>query len=257
MDYTASMLGLAAGLFLGMLALLELGRRLGQRRLERDPQGASSGVSVADGAVFALLGLLIAFTFSGAAARFQARREFITDESNAIGTAWLRLDLLPAAAQPAARENMRRYVDARLAVYAAIPDQGRVRESLDVVSARQTELWRVAVDARGSAEPGWQVVVFPALNEMFDIGARRAHAMGWHPPAVVFALLFALALGCALLAGFAMAGASRRPSLHMLAFAAVVATTIYVICDLELPRYGFLRVDGDDQVLIDVRTGMR
>ena len=61
------------------------------------------------------LGLLIAFTFSGATSRFEARRHLLTEEANAIGTAYLRLDLLPATAQPELRRMMRAYVDARMA----------------------------------------------------------------------------------------------------------------------------------------------
>ena len=57
---------LAAALFLGMLVLSEFGRRVGQRRFARDPEGARVGTGVVDGAVFGLLGLLVAFTFSGA-----------------------------------------------------------------------------------------------------------------------------------------------------------------------------------------------
>ena len=60
------------------------------------------------------MGLLIAFTFSGAATRFDGRRQLIGEEANAIGTAYLRMDLLPQAAQPALREDFRNYVDARL-----------------------------------------------------------------------------------------------------------------------------------------------
>ncbi len=175
-----------------------------------------------EGALFGLLGLLIAFTFSGAAGRFQSRRELITSETNTIGTAWLRLDLLPAAVQPSARESMRQYVD-----------------------------------ARASGEQAWDKFVFPALNEMFDIGTLRTHALLWHPPAIVFVLLSALAPACSLLAGFAMAGAVQRPRLHMLTFAAIIAVTVYVIADLELPRQGLFRVVGDDQRLIDLRADMR
>ena len=76
----------ALGLFLGMLILLEVGRRIGARRLAEDPMGAAAGVGTVEGAVFALLGLLIAFTFSGAAARFDTRRQLIIDETNDIGT---------------------------------------------------------------------------------------------------------------------------------------------------------------------------
>ena len=61
--------------------------------------------------------LLVAFTFSGAAARFDTRRQLIVEETNAIGTASLRLDLLPAAVQPPLRAHFRQYVAARLEVY--------------------------------------------------------------------------------------------------------------------------------------------
>ena len=67
----------AMGLFLGMLILLEVGRRIGARRLAEDSTGATAGVGTVEGAVFALLGLLIAFIFSGAASRFDTRRQLI------------------------------------------------------------------------------------------------------------------------------------------------------------------------------------
>src|SRR6187399_822560 len=109
-------------LFAGMLAAMEAGRRIGVRRRARDPEGAEIGLGTINGAVFGLMGLLIAFTFSGAASRFDKRRELVVQEANNIGTAYLRLDLLPASAQPALRERFRRYVDARIAAYRALPD---------------------------------------------------------------------------------------------------------------------------------------
>jgi hypothetical protein len=74
-------------LFAVMLALMEIGRRVGVRRRKQDAAGANAGLSAIDGAVFGLMGLLVAFTFSGAATRFDARRQLIGQESNAIGTA--------------------------------------------------------------------------------------------------------------------------------------------------------------------------
>lgn len=108
---------LALGLLVGVLILQEVGRRIGARRLARDPDGAKAGTGVVEGAVFALVGLLIAFTFSGAASRFDQRRDLIVQETNAIGTAYLRLDLLPADARSVLKEEFRRYVDARLDTY--------------------------------------------------------------------------------------------------------------------------------------------
>jgi hypothetical protein len=113
---------MAFGLFGGILILLEAGRRIGARRIARDSEGARAGTGAVEGAVFGLMGLLIAFTFSGAATRFDTRRQLVTEEANNIGTAWLRLDLLPKGAQPALREAFRRYVDSRLEVYRKLPD---------------------------------------------------------------------------------------------------------------------------------------
>ena len=109
-------------LFLGMLLLLDMGRRLGRRRRAPATEGPAAEGRVVEGAVFGLLGLLVAFTFSGAAARFDTRRQLIVEETNALGTAYLRLDLLPPAAQPALREWFRQYVEARLAAYQQLPD---------------------------------------------------------------------------------------------------------------------------------------
>src|SRR5689334_19405316 len=107
----------AACLFLGILLFAAVGRRIGIARLARDPEGLTKGASAAEAAVFGLLGLLIAFTFSGAASRFEDRRHLITTEANAIGTAYLRIDLLPADAQPEVRALFRRYVDARVTAF--------------------------------------------------------------------------------------------------------------------------------------------
>ncbi len=83
-------------LFFGMLLLTFAGYRLGRRQLERTDESWPTGVGPVEGAVFALLGLLTAFTFSGAYARLDARRQLIVQETNAIGSVYLRLDLLPA-----------------------------------------------------------------------------------------------------------------------------------------------------------------
>ena len=111
MQFTLIALAFGGGLFAGMLLFQELGRRIGARQLERDPSGARAGVGILEGAVFGLLALLLAFTFSAAATRFDGRRQLISDEVNAIGTAWLRVDLLPAEPQPAIRDGFRRYLD--------------------------------------------------------------------------------------------------------------------------------------------------
>ncbi|MBK1718582.1 DUF4239 domain-containing protein [Thiocystis violacea] len=258
MDKILSALLLAVGLFVGILILLEVGRRIGVRRLAADPEGARTGTSVVDGAVFALVGLLIAFTFSGAASRFDLRRDLIVQETNAIGTAYLRLDLLPASTQPALRDSFRRYLDSRIETYRKIPDMPAVMAELARSTTLQGEIWTQAIAAGHMAggSPDAIKLLLPALNEMIDITTTRTMAASMHPPSVIYLMLVVMTLASALLAGHGMAGGKGRNWLHSLGFAAVMAVAVYIIIDIEFPRLGLVRVDSFDQVLVDLRASM-
>jgi len=253
---TGTAAGFAIALALLMVLLMELGRRVGRRRRGRDAEASHAGTGAIDGAVFALLGLLVAFTFSGAAGRFEERRHLIVEEANAVGTAWLRLDTLPPDAQPALRDLFRRYIDSRLRTYRLLPDLDAARAELASSQAIQAEIWRLAVPAAQRAEPPALVVMIPALNAMFDITTTRTAVMYMHPPMIIYAMLSLIALVSAFLAGHGMAPGRDRSVLHVAAFSLIMAGTVYVILDIEFPRLGFIRVDASDAVLEDVRRGM-
>jgi len=257
MTHEARALLFAVCLAAGMLVLFEVGRRLGRRRRARDPEGAREGFAPIDGAIFGLLGLLIAFTFSGAASRFDTRRELIVEEANDIGTAYLRLDLLPAAAQPPLRDLFRRYTDSRLETYRKLPDLAAAEAELARSVALQNDIWAQAVTACRQAEPPVSMLLLPALNTMIDITTTRTMAAYTHPPMVVWAMLALLALASALLAGDGMAAGKTRSWLYMLAFVVSIAITTYVILDLEYPRIGLVRVDPLEEVLADLHANLR
>lgn len=241
-----------------MLLFLETGRRLGARQLARDPEAARSGAGVVEGAVFSLLGLLIAFTFSGAAARFDARRQLVVEEANNIGTAWLRLDLLPSAAQPPLREKFRQYVDVRLAVYGNLHDAAATQAALARTAALQNEIWTGAVaacrDAGSSTAP---MLLLPALNQMIDITTTRTMAAKTRAPALIYAVLVVLVLAGSLLVGYGMAAGRKHNWFHTFAFVLAITLAMYVIFDFEFPRIGLIRLDPFDQVLVDLQRGMK
>jgi hypothetical protein len=245
-------LGFAAGMFV----CLELGRRLGVRRLADDPSGKEIGLGAVEGAVFGLFGLLIAFTFQGAAERFNDRRALIAEEANAIGTAWLRVDLLPEAAQPGMRRRFRDYLDSRFRTYEPTADNEIRLENYRLDQELQERIWDEAVAGCRDMPPPCSIVLLPAINAMIDITTTRLMATRQHPPAVIFLMLMVLALGCSVLAGYGMAGTRRRAWAHMILFAVTVAFAVFVIIDMEYPRLGFIRVDQADQVLIDLRKSM-
>ena len=250
---------IAVLMFAGMLACSELGRRFGIARRQSDPDGADKGIGAASGAVYGLLGLLIAFSFSGAASRFEDRRHLVTSEANAIGTAWLRLDLLPQDARPDLKEKFRKYVDLRLASYRDMYDQVATQAKLDQSAALQGEIWSQSLAAarRPEASPQANQLLVPALNEMFDITTTRLMATRNHPPLIIFLLLGGLGLAGAMLVGYDTSASRARQWLHTIAFAGVTAFAVNVILELEFPRLGLIRVDAADQVLVELRAGMR
>jgi hypothetical protein len=255
MNFVLVALMTGIGLFLAMLALLEAGRRLGARQMARDAESAKS-VAV-EGAVFGLTGLLIAFTFSGAAGRFDTRRQLIVEEANDIGTAWLRLDLLPASAQSSLREKFRQYVDSRLAVYRKLPDIQAARAELARSSELQNEIWSQAVVACKETQAPGATLLLPALNQMFDITTTRTMAAQMHPPVLIYVMLGLLLLASSFLAGHGMAAAKTRNWFHIGAFLVVNVVAIYLILDFEFPRFGLIHIGGFDQVLIDLQQRLK
>ncbi|MBL8297133.1 MAG: hypothetical protein JNN30_02190 [Rhodanobacteraceae bacterium] len=249
----------AVGLFLGMLLCAELGRRIGLARLAQDPDGFAKGSGPVEAAALGLLGLLLAFTFSGAASRFEARRELIVAEANAIGTAYLRVDLLPSDAQPEVRELFRRYLDARVDAYRHTANVLVMEVRLSEADRWQGQLWAKAVAASARSEMPAQtaMLLLPALNEMIDISTTRAAAMRNHPPLAIFFLLAGLSLVSSLLVGYGMCGARERNWFYVLLVTTTISLTFYLILDMEYPRFGLLRVDAADQALIELRGHLR
>jgi len=258
MDHAVALGVMVGGLFAGILALLEIGRRIGIWRRRRGAKETEAAYGVVDGAVFALLGLIIAFTFSGAGARFDVRRQLMGQEANAIGTAYLRLDLLPSATQPELREDFRNYADARIAMYRGLTaDPSAATAEQQRSAALQRKIWAEAIVACRQAESvATTSLVIQSLNEMIDMSTTQTVALMTHPPAVIYWTLLLLVLAGALLAGLGM-GESKKPEwIHIMVFSAIMAVAVYVIFDLEYPRLGLIRVDAADQLLIDVRKAM-
>ncbi|OAI51928.1 hypothetical protein AYO46_00975 [Betaproteobacteria bacterium SCGC AG-212-J23] len=249
----------AVGTFVGILLALKLGRWLGQRAIASDGRAVQPNVGSLEAAVFALLGLLIAFTFSGALQRFDSRRVQVVQEANSIGTAWSHLSLLPAAAQPKLRDTFRAYVDARIAAYRVLPDIEGAKAALSLAKELQGEIWEQAVAAtqRKDATQAATIVLMPQLQDMFSLATARLAATQIHPPTVIYEMLIALALVAALLAGYQAAGERGYDWIHKIAFAGIVSATVYLILDIEYPRLGFIRIDAIDKVLLDVRAGMK
>jgi hypothetical protein len=234
-------------LFPAMILLLELGRYL-RRRLD-----ATEANSAVEGAIFGLFGLLLAFTFSGAVSRYDNHRLLLTQEANDIGTAYLRISLLPAQTQPEMRQLFRDYTDSRLHLF------DKVGPEISPETAQlQRTIWQRATVAAGSpgANPDATKLLLPAINDMIDITSTRQNAFNMHPPEIVYWLLFAFSGGSALMAGYSMKPGSHD-WLYTVALAVAVTLTVYTIMDVEYPRRGLIRLRHTDDVLISLRDSMK
>jgi len=247
----------AGGLFLGIFLMMYLGKYIRTRQKAKDIESARPGFAALEASLFGLLGLILAFSFSGALTRFDARKHLIIEEANCIGTAYLRLDLLPDQAKLELQQKFRQYVDARLAAYGALPDIAKAEAGIKQATVIQREIWIKALAAAqqtGSSQA--TILVLPALNTMFDIANTRYLVTKIHPPNIIFFLMGVLIFACSLLAGFDMGPTKVGSWIHILVFAILLTITVYTIIDLEFPRIGMIQVGSFDQALVDVRNSM-
>jgi hypothetical protein len=246
---------LCLALSAGMLLLLEVGFRIGMR-FRKTAGGEETGIL--DGAIFALLGLLLGFAFAGAVDRFGHRRDLIIHEANAVHTAYQRVDLLNAEDQPAVRMLFHNYIGARLRVYDLIDAGDDPQSAWQETRQVQAQLWSASVQAlnRAGVKDDAPEIVLPALNDMFEVATERRVALGLHLPNLILYLLIAVSLLSALLAGNGMAKSGTRHVLHAAIFAAAVSLTIYAILDLDHPRAGLIRLDAADRVLKELRDSI-
>jgi hypothetical protein len=242
-------------LFVVMVILIKVGRLL-RGRTDKEPN------TTIEGAIFALFGLLLAFTFSGAMTRYDDHRHLIVEEANAIDVAYRRLDLLPPNAQPLLRQAFRQYVEVRHHRFDELPESPQsVQARLDT-NRLQDEIWTQSVVACALPPVNPQCssdatrLLIPAVNAMIDITTTRKNAYEMHPPTVVFDLLYLLAGGCALLAGFSFAN-SNRDWFYTILFAFIISITIYATLDIEYPRLGFVHLTMQNPVFDDLRDSMK
>lgn len=260
MGTNAALVGISLSLltFGGILLFMEVGFRLGRKWRATHPATANEGVGTVDAAVFGLLGLTIAFTFGGASNRLDIRRAQIVQEANTIGTAYYRIDLLPAAEQPALRGLFRQYLAARIELYENFLDRAASTAALDRTNRLQKEIWTRSVAASGpDTRPGTALLVLPALNEMFDITTTRTMASVMHAPEIILVLLMVLSFLGAMLAGYMLSAQADRNYFHMILFALAISSTIYVVMDLEYPRAGLITLNSLDQAILNLQQMMK
>ena len=231
--------GLLAALFLA----LEVGYRAGRRAVAEHDTHAGPQVGAIQGAVLGLMGLLLAFSFAAAGARFLERQDLIVKEANAIGTAYLRADLLPSPHRRDLQVALQRYTEHRIAVSERL--RGEIPQpDAEEIQRQQDRIWGAAITGV-NARPEVMQGVLPPINEVLDVHSERIFAGKKHVPALVMGLLIA----CSLLSigvigyGCGLGGRRRTPLTGSLAI--IVAAALWITIDLDHPRAGLLRLSDE------------
>ena len=189
-------------------------------------------------ATLTLLALVIGFSFSMAVSRYDQRKNYEEAEANAIGTEYVRADLLPAEDAAKIRELLRRYTDRRISFYLA-RDQHEI-EQIDAATAKlQTELWS-AVSHAATSQP--TPVVALAVSGMNDVLNSQGYtqAAWWNRiPIEAWGLLGLIAISCNLLLGY---GERRTSVFTLLVLPLVVSISFFLIADIDSPRGGVIHI---------------
>jgi hypothetical protein len=224
---------------------LWLGRFLRQSWPKLDKE-VTEELNIIVPASLTLLGLIIAFSFSMAASRYDMRKTHEEAEANAIGTEYARLDLLPAAEAQKIRVLLRRYLDQRIAFY-GMHGEAQRRQLLARTNALQGELWSATL-APVQAQP--TPVTALALSGMNDVLNSQGYAQAgfWNRiPTAAWVLMTAMAIGCSVLVGYGSRSATVRSSL-LPVLPLLISIAFMFIADIDAPRHGIIFVRPENLI---------
>src|SRR5271157_1795402 len=222
-----------------LVGAIEIGRWFGV--LARP--GGRGSVSTLEGSILGLLALMIGFTFAVALSRFEARREGVLNEANAIGTTALRARLLPAPHSTECLKLLREYVQVRLDLIQRIPSPPELKAAVARSNAIQEALWlqvkEVAAKDNGMVPTG---LFIQSLNEMIDNQEKRLTALLSQVPNIVLIVLYGVAMVASAYAGYAAGLEAQRSRGPIYAAILLFVAVILLIQDLDRPTAGFITV---------------
>ncbi len=233
----------------------ELGFLVGRRAASTTRDEARSEVGTVQGALLGLLALLLGFTFAMAMSRFEVRKQIILDEANAIGTTYLRAQLLPEPPRREISDLLRRYVTIRLAFYKAGADKEKLGAATAATAKLQTQLWSTAA-ALGEKDPRAITVglFLQSLNEVIDLHAKALTALENHVPEIILILLYFVAVTATGLIGYGCGLGGVRNFFVTVVSSVLIAAVIIVIIDLDRPRRGLIQIS--EQRLVELRDSL-
>jgi len=239
------------GFFFALVfALLAVATFTGHRiriRSQASVERESDSLKTLEGAILAMLGLLLGFTFSMALSRYDQRVQLEIAEANNLGTLWLRTSLLSEGARTAERALLRGYVPVRLKFLSAGTDAAQMDQTQRQTGNLQTQMWHVATaEANARRDPETALFV-SALNDSIDATEKRTAALENRIPPTAWVLLLGLAAVASVVVG---TGLRARSAWLRVLLPVVLSTALALVYDLDSPRSGLIRVQQQSMLRV-------
>jgi hypothetical protein len=214
--------------------------RLGARR-SKDVEEVHEDFDVIQGAVLTLLGLIVGFTFSMAVSRYDQRKLYEEEEANAIGTEYLRADLLSSPAAENVRTLLRQYLDQRIVFYQTRRNSDRLKEATIATAQLQNRLWASLKNPPQAQQTPVMALVISGMNDVLNSQGYTQAAWLNRIPLQAWVLMAAIALCGTLLVGLHLRRI-RTNSVLLIVFPAIISLAFFLIADIDSPSGGFIRV---------------
>ena len=238
--------------FVVMWAMAPVGIAL-RRRFWNEENEDKDNLGIVVSATLTLLGLVIGFTFSMASTRYDQRRLYEENEANAIGTEYVRADLLPMAEAAVVKQRLVEYLNWRVEFYRS--DYGAELTTVDEkTAAMQGQLWQAVLPEAAAHPTPVTALVVSGMNDVLNSQGYTQFAWWNRIPTSAWGLMMVIALFANLLVGFA-AKRSRASNLLLFVVPLIVSVSFFLIADIDSPRGGVIRIRPVDLVSLSQSLG--
>ena len=238
---------IAGLLFLAIVLANEAGLRIGDYFQNKSDDDIKTQTTSIQGGIIGLLALILGFSFNMALTRYDDRAGAEIREANAIGTALLRIDLLPDGYAVKAHRLMDDYIRLRLKINHTDLTDNKIRRQLNrQTSALQQQIWDTGLAAAEQAPNPVRTGYFiQALNEVIDAQGARNDVLSRHIPPAIYYLLFLIFIATSALIGYSSGLGRRTSRTPALILGLLISLMIFIIIDLDRPRRGVIEVKQD------------
>lgn len=240
-------------LLIGMIIMVIVGR-FACKMWNKDESEPKGGMSSLFGALFALSGLILAFTFGMSGTRLEKVRNVVEQEANNIGTAILRADLYADSVRDGFKKDFKIYLDAVIDFYDHASNLKLLHKAKEDASLAAQRLWARA--ASESKMPNMLIPsnqMLPALNAMFDTAQSREIILKQAIPDLIIYMLFVCVLATCFIGGFTSGAFHSKEWVIVVGFSIVTAMVVYTTIDVARPLRGIIKATSGHEAIIELR----